>query len=161
MTAALEAVHRAGVVHRDLSPANVLLRSTLAPDVGAGTSPLVAADERLVLADLGLSKDLARSSGLTVAGGTEGFRPPEQRGGPTTVDARADLWSLSALMVWSLTGEAPTDRRHADRLLRATDLGAPAREVLLTGLADEPARRQGDVTTGPISSARRCARRPR
>ncbi|MTV25954.1 serine/threonine protein kinase [Nitriliruptoraceae bacterium ZYF776] len=144
---ALEAVHRAGVVHRDLSPGNLLLRSTLAPDPGAAATSILRDDERLVLADLGLSKDLARSSGLTVAGGTEGFRPPEQRGAPTTVDARADLWSLSALVVWLFAGTAPRDVDHARGLLETTPVPAEAATALGRSLAPAAEDRHADVTS--------------
>jgi hypothetical protein len=144
---AVDAVHAAQLVHRDLSPGNVLLRSSSSPGPG---SALVGADERLVLSDLGLSKDLARSSGLTVAGGTEGFRPPEQRGGPARVDGRADLWALSAVVVWLLTGAAPdvdrpVDKRGLTAALAALDLPEALRAPLLRGLADDPAQRQPDV----------------
>jgi tRNA A-37 threonylcarbamoyl transferase component Bud32 len=108
LAAAVEAVHRADLVHRDLSPSNVLLQSIRHPTTTA-SSALVPSDERLVVADLGLCKDLALNSGLTAAGGTEGFRPPEQRGGPGAVDARADLWALSALVLWVATGKRPDD----------------------------------------------------
>ncbi|MEL7977316.1 protein kinase [Isoptericola sp. F-RaC21] len=135
LAAAVEAVHAARLVHRDLSPGNVLLRTSPEGVVGRTTgTPAVAPavvrpDERLVVADLGMSKDLARSSGLTVAGGTEGFRPPEQDG-PGTVDTRADLWAMSALVTWLAEG--------AD-LPRALDA------ALGRSLADSPARRHPDA----------------
>ena len=133
LAAAVEAVHAARLVHRDLSPGNVLLRTSPEGAVegaaGAGPSAVVRPDERLVVADLGMSKDLARSSGLTVAGGTEGFRPPEQDG-PGTVDTRADLWAMSALLTWLVEG--------AD-LPRALDA------ALRRSLADSPARRHPDA----------------
>lgn len=102
LAAAIAAVHRANLVHRDLSPGNLLL--TALPEAeqwgsGPPAAAVVAADERLVVADLGMCKDLALNSGLTVGGGTAGFRPPEQDG-PGMVDTRADLWAMSALLLW-------------------------------------------------------------
>jgi eukaryotic-like serine/threonine-protein kinase len=143
LAAALEAVHRADLVHRDLSPRNMLLRTTLAPREDPD-SAVVAPGERLLLADLGLCKDLALSSGVTVSGGTEGFRPPEQRGGPSRVDARADLWALSALVVWLVTGHPPGDRLARERL---TAVGFPRRfgDVLAVSLAEDPRDRHADV----------------
>lgn len=133
LAAAVEAVHAARLVHRDLSPGNVLLRTSPEGAVegaaGAGPSAVVRPDERLVVADLGMSKDLARSSGLTVAGGTEGFRPPEQDG-PGTVDTRADLWAMSALLTW---------------LVEGTDLPRALDAALRRSLADSPARRHPDA----------------
>ncbi|RIK17698.1 MAG: protein kinase [Acidobacteria bacterium] len=106
LAAAVEAVHEAQLVHRDLSPGNVLLTSAPGdpeptPDTTGASA--VRGDERLVLADLGMCKDLALNSGLTVAAGTSGFRPPEQVGAGL-VDTRADLWSLSALLAWLAEG---------------------------------------------------------
>jgi tRNA A-37 threonylcarbamoyl transferase component Bud32 len=141
--AAVEALHRADIVHRDLSPGNVLLRSTMAPRADPET-PVVAPDERLVLADLGLCKDLAGHSGLTAAGGTEGFRPPEQRGGPTRVDGRADLWALSALLVWMAT-DAPPGNRPVIAGLTAVGLPKRLGQTLSRSLDDDPTKRHPDV----------------
>ncbi|HIW47109.1 MAG TPA: serine/threonine protein kinase [Candidatus Yaniella excrementigallinarum] len=101
---ALKAVHAAQLVHRDLNPGNILLAAESGSTDQLGSSPqLIRADERLLLADLGMCKDLALNSGLTVSGGTAGFRPPEQTQAGV-VDTRADIWSASALLAWITEG---------------------------------------------------------
>lgn len=128
---ALEAVHRAKLVHRDLSPGNLLLATAPGAEgiSGASGSRLLGGDERLLLADLGMCKDLAVNSGLTVSGGTAGFRPPEQSG-PGVVDTRADIWSMSALLNW---------------LSQQADLPQSFYEVLGRGMRTDPADRPQDA----------------
>lgn len=132
---AVEAVHQANLVHRDLSPGNLLLtHRTPSSAHSSGSDPepaLIRADERLVLADLGMCKDLALNSGVTVSGGTEGFRPPEQTG-PGIVDIRADIWAMSALLAWMVKG---------------SDLPAALNKVLKRGMSERPKRRQPDAQT--------------
>lgn len=131
LAAALEAVHEAHLVHRDLSPANVLLRSAARTSYKPGTSGLVSDDEQVLLADLGMCKDLALNSGLTVAGGTSGFRPPEQHT-TAVIDARADVWALSALVVW---------------LCEGADLPSDLATALQRSLAEAPSERNQDVAS--------------
>lgn len=132
LAAALEAVHDAQLVHRDLSPGNLLLTSEAsARENDATASDLIAPDERLLVADLGMCKDLALNSGLTVSGGTSGFRPPEQSG-PGLVDTRADIWAMSAVLHW---------------LVQGSELPAALHKVLKRGMAPKPHRRQPDAET--------------
>ena len=90
---ALERVHAAGVLHRDLKPGNVMLRS----------------DGTIALIDFGLSKDTALSAdatdGCTIFG-TPHYMSPEQ-GHAEPIDARSDLYSLGVLLYEMLTGEKP------------------------------------------------------
>ncbi|HJB62197.1 MAG TPA: serine/threonine protein kinase [Candidatus Microbacterium pullistercoris] len=129
LAAGVEAVHRARLVHRDLSPRNLLLASgahSSPGDEGTSGSSLVRDDERLLLADLGMCKDLALNSGLTVAGGTSGFRPPEQDA-VGVVNTQADIWAMSALLTWLAEGAA---------------IPPELRRVLSRGMSVRPERRQ-------------------
>ena len=93
---ALDAAHARGLVHRDVKPANVLVA-----EVGGA--------EQAYLTDFGLTRDAARSDGLTKTGqwvGTIAYVAPEQiRGEP--VDARADIYALGAVLYQCLTGARP------------------------------------------------------
>lgn len=141
---ALAAVHASHLVHRDVAPRNLLLRSTRTPGSVAERG-LVDPDERILLADLGLSKDLAAASGLTIGGGTAGFTPPEQRTGASWVDAAADIWAASAVVVWLLLGRPPDDsgRWRRDLVAVWSDHLVAA---LTRGLDPVPARRYGGIT---------------
>lgn len=87
-------------------------------------------DERLLIADLGMCKDLAMNSGLTVSGGTAGFRPPEQDS-PGVVDTRADIYAISAVLNW---------------LAQDADLPGAAHKVIRRGLSAKPQRRQPNAS---------------
>lgn len=137
----LEYVHEArdhegralGIIHRDLSPGNVVLTH-------AGEVKLI---------DFGIARwrdqDGHTKLGETV--GTPGFMAPEQlAGGP--LDARADLYSLGCLAHWMLTGESPAAGPEAEaRLLAGHPPGLsprlpPAwRPLLERALEANPARR--------------------
>jgi hypothetical protein len=94
----VQAAHRAGRVHRDLKPANVLI------DVDDGA---VSAK----VADFGLAKVLAPDDQGTTATrtgstlGTPAYMAPEQVRDARSVDERADVFSLGALLYELLTGE--------------------------------------------------------
>ena len=96
---ALDAAHRAGLVHRDVKPANVLV---------AHPGP----DESAYLTDFGLTRSVRSQSGMTRAGmvvGTYDYMAPEQFKG-TGVDARTDVYALGCVLYESLTGVLPFPR---------------------------------------------------
>ncbi|WP_328332437.1 MULTISPECIES: serine/threonine-protein kinase [unclassified Streptomyces] len=89
------ALHDADIVHRDIKPSNILLKGR-----PGGT-------ERVLIADLGLAKNLAQASGLTVIAGSSGYMAPEQAQPYDGIDPRADVYSLGAVLHHLLTGTVP------------------------------------------------------
>ena len=90
---ALQAIHAAGVLHRDLKPGNVMLRD----------------DGSIALIDFGLSKDAALERDDTDRGmifGTPHYMSPEQGHGQD-LDFRSDLYSLGVMLYEMLTGQKP------------------------------------------------------
>jgi eukaryotic-like serine/threonine-protein kinase len=90
---ALQAIHAAGVLHRDLKPGNVMLRD----------------DGSIALIDFGLSKDAALARDVTDHGmifGTPHYMSPEQGHGEA-IDGRSDLYSLGVILFEMLVHEKP------------------------------------------------------
>jgi hypothetical protein len=110
---ALQALHDAGVVHRDVKPSNIVVRR----------------DGRMLLADFGLARSAGAQS-LTSTGhalGTPMYMSPEQvLGQRDEVDARTDVYGLGATLYEALTGKPPFSADELHALLRQILTNRPA-----------------------------------
>lgn len=104
VASALDSIHAAGMLHRDVKPANILC------------SRPVRGDLRIALADFGIARQINDTGGLTATNmtiGTVAYAAPEQLMGLRT-DGRADQYALAASAFHLLTGAAPfTDSNPA------------------------------------------------
>jgi serine/threonine-protein kinase len=154
LASALDAAHAAGLVHRDVKPANILL----------------ADDDHAYLSDFGLTRLAGSDTSLTSSGqwiGTVEYCSPEQLRGERT-DARADVYSLGCVLFAALCGRPPfapgtvtsTMLAHLhDPSPRPSSLGAPREfdRVITRALAKRPEDRYpstGDLGRAALAAAR-------
>jgi eukaryotic-like serine/threonine-protein kinase len=138
---ALEVLHAHDIIHRDVTPGNLLLSRT------------ANGDSQVLVADLGVAKSMLDAVGATMTAGTPSYMAPEQAMGITPLDRRVDIYSLAAVTYAMLTGHPPfLVRSIADILARdpsqppepiAERLGAPSTldGVMISGLAADRNRR--------------------
>lgn len=120
----LHEVHEAGIVHRDLKHANVMLTR-----------------DGVKLIDFGIARAADRER-LTRDGdrcGTLGFTAPEQRNGDADVASPADVYSLGALILYAASGHWPEDSPDIESVRRVdAHLAAEVEACLATDPGDRP-----------------------
>lgn len=143
---ALQALHGAGALHRDLKPGNVLMRGA----------------QQIALSDFGLAKDGAWDMEITDPGlifGTPHYMSPEQGHGEV-VDARSDLYSLGIILYEMLTGEKPYSAtnpmtiiyKHRNQPIpRLQGPSAACQGLIDTLLAKRPAERFGTAEEAALA----------
>ncbi len=150
LLSALDAVHAAGIVHRDVKPDNVILVAR------GGCDPIAK------LLDFGLCRRAARrrtdEETMTCEGalvGTPEYMAPEQVLGSTSLDVRVDIYAVGVVLYEALTGDRAFFSRNvrdildgvmSKRLLPLRQLRRDAPRSLETAVARamdrNPARRQ-------------------
>jgi serine/threonine-protein kinase len=160
---ALDAAHAAGIIHRDVKPANIVL------DDQTGRARLI---------DFGLAQDVIRAGSITLPGlviGTAHYLSPEQIAGRRDLDGRADVWALGVCLFELLSGERPfggsTPVEVASSVLRkpapsppasgpAAALAPQVRAALygLAGLALSKDRQDRPATAGAFAELLAAAR---
>ncbi len=161
----LEAIHAAGLLHRDVKPDNVLLgRDGRVRVLDLGLARLTQAEEDELPATSGeeptrpgptpsLSRNLTQAGAIV---GTPAYMSPEQLAGEP-IDARSDQFSFCVALYEALYGERPFEGRNPIVLLRemrADHVRAPnaarkvplwIRRLLLVGLRAKPAERHASM----------------
>ncbi len=138
----LEAVHAAGILHRDVKPENIFLHETEGQMVPK-------------LLDFGLARSADPRGRITWSGsaiGTPGYMAPEQARGEGNLDRRVDIYALGVVLYEMVAGELPFDSQTVAGLLRAViedpptplsvwrpDLKGPFADAVMRAIA--PARR--------------------
>jgi len=115
----LAAIHRHGLVHRDVKPANIWLESLPAAGATVGF--------HVKILDLGLVRPVVEDTHLTQIGmvvGTPAFMSPEQARGDA-LDARSDLFSLGCILYSLCTGRRPFRADNTLALVSALALDHP------------------------------------
>ena len=169
VASALDAAHRAGLVHRDVKPANVLLAATASGDT-----------DSVYLVDFGIARPITSGTDgrLTLTGaaiGTPAYMAPERFAAGTpgigSVDHRADVYALGCLLFECLTGAKPFTAAEFAAMMfqhlnqppprpstKVPDLPAGFDEVIATALAKRPEQRYGSA--GALAAASRRALEP-
>ncbi|WP_029928337.1 serine/threonine-protein kinase [Nocardia otitidiscaviarum] len=140
----LDEVHRAGLLHRDVKPANILIASP------------VDGPERVLVTDFGIARPADDSATLDGSGGfaaTLSYAAPEQINGEP-VDRRTDVYALGCTLYQLLTGSVPFPRDSTAAVMYAHLNEAPPKPsaanpfvpaeldgVIATALAKDPAQR--------------------
>ena len=145
MASALESAHRAGLVHRDVKPSNILVTTFGAP----------------VLADFGISSSLTRATADEVLAMSIPWSAPEVIAEETAGTVTSEVWSLGATVYSLLAGHSPFERRDRAqntkeqlrrRIARATytdiartDVPASLQAVLARAMSRDPRQRHASA----------------
>lgn len=114
---ALAALHAHRLIHRDVKPANIVLRD--------------GKIDQAILVDFGLARTdhaISEESDVTAAGivvGTPAYMAPEQARGLRSIDGRADLFSLGCVLYRALAGRAPFEGKKLVAVLTKVILEPP------------------------------------